>query len=62
MSITSPITEEHLHDLDKALEPVRDRDDMRRAIEALKKSQEETRKRIGTVTVAVDLIRDARDQ
>ncbi len=66
MSISSPITEQLVHDLDKALQDAatgkRDPDKMAKALEAMQASVEETRKRIGTVSVAVDLIRELRDQ
>ena len=38
----------------------RDYEDMRRAGEELDRLREETRKRVGTLDVAVELIRDAR--
>ena len=52
--------------LEEALERVvkrqRDPERLRKAIEGLERSREETRKKIGIVDVAVDLIRDARNQ
>ena len=66
MSISNPITDKMAHDLDKALEGAvtksRDPEKMRAVIDAMNVSREETRQRIGTVNVAVDLIRDARNQ
>ena len=66
MSTTSPGTDQFIHELDNALAEgatgKHDRQIMGKAIEALKRSQEETRKRIGVVDVAVELIRDARNQ
>jgi hypothetical protein len=58
---TLPTTE-----LEEALERAavgkRDAERMRNAIEELARTREETRTQLGTVDVAVDLIRDARDQ
>ena len=41
---------------------VRDPEAGRKAREEMDRMREETRKRIGTVEVAVDLVRDARDR
>lgn len=66
MSTETPTTDTMVDDLEKSLKLAamgeRDPERMRRAIEAVEQNREETRKRIGTVDVAVDLIRDARDQ
>ena len=48
--------------LKQATKHERDPETMRKAIEDMNRSREETRSRIGTVNVAVDLIRDARNQ
>jgi hypothetical protein len=64
MSTNTPITGKH--ELDEAIARVmtgkRDPEVMRKAVEQLSRSREETRKKIGTVDVAVELVRDARDQ
>ena len=66
MSISNPITDEMAHELDNALAEAvartRDPEKLRRIIEEMNRSREETRQRIGIVNVAVDLIRDARNQ
>jgi hypothetical protein len=46
----------------RLLNGVRDPDAGRKAREEMDRMREETRKRIGTVEVAVDLVRDARDR
>jgi hypothetical protein len=46
----------------RAMSGVRDDEIGRRAREDMDRMREETRLRIGTVEVAVDLVRDARDQ
>ncbi|MDZ4687486.1 MAG: hypothetical protein SH850_20635 [Planctomycetaceae bacterium] len=52
------------HELKESLERAaagkRDPEKMRKAVEELERSREATRKQIGTVDVAVDLVRDAR--
>jgi hypothetical protein len=64
MSISHPTT--GATNLENALERVatgrRDPERMRKAVESLEQSREATRKKIGVVNVAVDLIRDARNQ
>lgn len=65
MSIYAPITEEMSETLAKSLERVtkRERDtDPMRVVEEMKRSVEETRQKVGTLDVCVDLIRDARNQ
>jgi len=53
------------HELEESLERAasgrRDPERMRTAVEALPRTREETRRRIGTVDVSVELIRDARN-
>jgi hypothetical protein len=65
MSIDTTITEPIMHELEQALERatkgVRDPEAMRKSFEAMNRSREELRQRIGTVDIAVDLIRDARN-
>jgi hypothetical protein len=46
----------------KAATGVRDSDEMRKARESMNQSREELRQRIDIVNMAVDLIRDARNQ
>lgn len=64
MSTDTPTTGKY--DLDEAIARLmtgkRDPEAGRKAREDMDKVGEETRKRIGTVEVAVDLIRDARDR
>jgi hypothetical protein len=66
MSISNPITDRLAHGIDEALERAsrgeRDPEKVDKAIEEMNRMREELRKRIGTVNVAVDLIRDARRQ
>ena len=65
MSTAIPTTEliHSIQDrLEKAGRGVRDPKAMRRALDRLNRTREELRVRIGTVDVAVDLVRDARDQ
>lgn len=47
---------------DKAAKGIRDPEAMRQAAEEMDQMREDLRKRIGTVEVAVELIRDARNQ
>lgn len=47
--------------IDHILNGTRDPELMRRACERMDRMREELRKRIGTVEIAVDLIREARD-
>lgn len=46
---------------DRATKGVRDPEAMRRACEQMDRSREELRRRVGTLNIAVDLVRDARD-
>ena len=46
----------------RLMKGVRDPEAGRKAREDMDRMREETRKRIGTVEVAVELVRDARDQ
>ncbi|HEV7225919.1 MAG TPA: hypothetical protein VGN42_24645 [Pirellulales bacterium] len=66
MSTEHAISAELLHDLEialtRAMTDERDPDEMRKAIEDMNRMREELRQRIGTVNIAVDLIRDARNQ
>jgi hypothetical protein len=48
--------------IDRLIRGERDPEAMRKACERMDQMREELRARIGTVEVAVDLIRDARDQ
>ena len=63
---TTTTSEEAKRELDRTLERlatgVRDPEAGRKAREDMDRMREETRNRIGTVEIAVDLIRDARDQ
>jgi hypothetical protein len=47
---------------DKAAKGIRDPEAMRKASDEMDRMREELRKRIGTVDVAVDFIRDARNK
>jgi hypothetical protein len=66
MSIGTINPTEAKRELDAAIERmmsgVRDDEAARKACERMDRMREELRERIGTVEVAVDLIRDARDQ
>jgi hypothetical protein len=46
---------------DRAAKGLRDPQDMRKAVDEMNHTREELRKKIGTVSVAVDLVREARD-
>jgi hypothetical protein len=48
--------------VDRLVKGERDAEVMRQACERMDQMREELRKRIGTVEIAVDLIRDARNQ
>ena len=48
--------------LERAAAGKRDPEVTRKAVEELSRSREKTRKKIGAVDIAVDLLRDARDQ
>lgn len=63
MSIdTSEVTKSELQQtMDRLVAGVRDPEVGRQAREDMDRMREETRTRIGTVEVAVDLVRDARD-
>ena len=66
MSISNAAADEMTRELTKALERAakgtRDPERMRNAIIEMNRSREETRQKIGLVKVAVELIRDARNQ
>jgi hypothetical protein len=47
---------------DRAARGIRDPQEMRKAIDEMNQAREELRKKIGIVSVAVDLVREARDQ
>lgn len=51
-----------MKDLDEALAREPDREAMRKACDEMDRLREETRERVGVVDVAVELVRDARDQ
>ena len=59
---TAELVREIQERLKKAAAGIRDPEEMRRARENMNRMREELRQRIGIVNVAVDLIRDARDQ
>jgi len=48
--------------IDRLINGVRDPETMRKACEEMDLMREETRQRIGTVEVAVELVRDFRDR
>ena len=66
MSTNTSIPGEVVHELHEILAGaatgVRDPETMRKAREEMNRMREELRQRIGTVEIAVDLIREARDQ
>lgn len=58
---TTAATTELQEIADRAAMGVRDPQDMRKAVNEMNLAREELRKKIGTVSVAVDLVREARD-
>lgn len=66
MSIDTASSAELVQRLHERLEQVAkgicDQDEMREGAERMDRMREELRKRIGIVNVAVELVRDARDQ
>ncbi|HQU44018.1 MAG TPA: hypothetical protein PK867_14460 [Pirellulales bacterium] len=48
--------------MEKVAKGIRDPQEMRQALENMNRTREELRQRTGTVDVAVNLIRDARNQ
>ena len=66
MSTAIPISDLLKQELETSLERashgVRDREAMRKAGEDMNRMREDLRQRIGTVDIAVELVRDARDQ
>lgn len=66
MRIINPTADEMALHLDISLEGAvqgrRNPEAIRTVIDRMNRSREETRKRVGTLDVAVDLIRDARNQ
>ncbi len=60
--ITTELVHELQETLERAVNGVRDPEEMRQARDEMNRMREELRQRIGTVDVAVDLIRDARNQ
>lgn len=51
-----------LKELEETLARAPDRETIRKACEEMDRLREETRKRVGVVDVAVELVRDARDR
>lgn len=62
MSTDTPTKHELEESLERAAGGKRDPEKMRKALDELSRSREDTRKKIGTVDISVELIRDARDQ
>lgn len=62
MSIDTSIMAELCEAVDRIQKGIRDPQAMRKAAARMDREREELRKRIGTVNVAVDLIREARDE
>ena len=62
MSIDTSIMTELQEAADRAAKGIRDPEAMRKALRRLNATREEIRNRVGTLDVAVDLIRSARDQ
>ena len=62
VSIDTSIMTELQETADRAAKGIRDPEAMRKALGRLNVAREELRKRVGTLDVAVDLIRSARDQ
>ena len=61
-AIPPELVQELQNALDRAAEGVRDSETMSKALAEMDRMREDLRLRIGTVDVAVDLIRDARNQ
>ena len=63
MSIdTASTTMQHLHEILAHLNGALDPATAKRSLAELEREREELRKKIGTIEMAVDLVRDARDQ
>jgi len=66
MSIDTSIPAELMAELqlaaDRAGAGIRDREAMKKAAEGMDREREELRKRVGVLSVAVDLIRESRDE
>jgi hypothetical protein len=62
LDTTADLVQELQATLERAQTGARDPSDMRQAREEMNRLREELRQKIGTVDVAVDLIRDARNQ
>jgi hypothetical protein len=62
MSIDTSIMAELQQAADRAAKGIRDPEAMRKALSRLSATREEIRTRVGTLDIAVDLIRSARDQ
>jgi len=63
MSTETITTQKELQEaVDRLVKGVRDPEATRRACERMDQMREELRERIGTVEVAVDLVREVRDQ
>ena len=61
-AIPSEVLERMQEAADRAAQGVRDRDELDEAFAEMSRLREVLRQRIGTVNVAVELIRDARDR
>ena len=62
MSIETSLMAELQEAADRAAKGIHDPEAMRRACERMDRSREEVRKRLGTLNVAVGLIREIRDE
>ena len=62
MSIETSVSAEHQEAANRAAKGIRDPEAMRRACERMDRSREEVRRRLGPLNVAVDLIRETRDE
>jgi len=63
MRATDPaIMAELTHAIDNAVKGVRDPEAMRQAAERMDRMREEMRQRTGEVSIAVDLLRESRDE
>lgn len=58
---STDVTKQHQEAMDRLVRGIRDPEVGRKAREEMDRMREDTRQRVGTVEVAVDFIRDARN-
>ncbi len=62
LAIDPALTAQLSHAIDNAMNGIRDTEAMRRAAERMDRMREEMRERTGVVAIAVDLLRESRDE